>query len=192
MAVYPITRYPKDVELRDGTRLCLRPMTAADVEGLLQFFRTIPEADRFLLKDDVTSPAVVSEWARRLDYDRALPLLAVADGRIVADAVLIRHRGGYRAHLAEIRIVVDPEYRGRGLGVTLMRELVEIAYDAELERVIFEMVKDVQDEAIAAATSLGAFPVGTVTDMAKDSHGRPHDVVFLALPLGKWYEWSKF
>lgn len=192
MAVYPITRYPKEVELRDGVRVTLRPMTAADGEGLLQFFKGIPEAERFLLKDDVTSPAVISSWADRLDYDRALPLLAVADGRIVADAVLIRHRGGSRAHLGEIRVVVDPAYRGRGLGVTLMRELVEIAYDAELERVIFELVKDVQEEAIAAATYLGAFPVGTVTDLAKDSHGRPHDVVFLALPLGKWYEWSKF
>lgn len=192
MAVYPITRYPKAVTLRDGTALHLRPMTAADAAGLLAFFRGIPDEERFLLKDDVTAPAVVRGWADHLDYDRALPLLALADGRIGADAVLIRHRGGSRAHLGEIRVVVDPAYRDKGLGVALMQELIEIAYDAELERVIFELVTGVQDEAIAAATLLGAFPVGTVTNLAKDSHGRPHDVVFLALPLGKWYEWAKF
>jgi GNAT superfamily N-acetyltransferase len=192
MAVYPIARYPKAVTLRDETAVQLRPMTTADAEGLLVFFRAIPEEERFLMKDDVTSPEVVCHWADHLDYDRALPLLALADGRIVADAVLIRHRGGSRAHLGEIRVVVDPAYRGKGLGVVMMQELIEIAYDAELERVLFEMVTDVQDEAIAAATFLGAFPVGTVTDLAKDSHGRPHDVVFLALPLGKWYEWAKF
>ncbi len=192
MAVYPITRYPKEVALRDGTAVQLRPMTAADAEGLLTFFRDIPAEERFLLKDDVTSPEVVCGWGNRLDYDRALPLLALAEGRVVADAALIRHRGGSRAHLGEIRVVVDPAYRGKGLGVALTQELIEIAYDAELERVIFELVTGVQDEAIAAATYLGAFPVGTVTDLAKDSHGRPHDVVFLALPLGKWYEWAKF
>jgi L-amino acid N-acyltransferase YncA len=192
MAVYPITRYPKEVTLRDGTAFQLRPMTAADADGLLVFFRNIPADERFLLKDDVTSSEVVCGWADHLDYDRALPLLALADGRVVADAVLIRHRGGSRAHLGEIRVVVEPDARGKGLGVAMMQELIEIAYDAELDRVIFEFVTGVQDEAIAAATSLGAFPVGTVTELAKDSHGRPHDVVFLALPLGKWYEWSKF
>jgi len=192
MAVYAITRYPLEVELRDASRVTVRSMAPEDAEGLLSFFRAVPEADRFLLKEDVISPQVVYGWANNLDYDRALPLLALADGRIVADAVLIRRRGGSRAHIGEIRVVVAPDYRGRGLGVALIRELVAIAHDAELERVIFELVKDVQDEAIAAATFIGAFAVGTVSDFAKDHHGRPHDVVFLALPLGKWYEWSRF
>ncbi len=192
MAVYAITRYPREVEVRDGSRITLRPMTAADADALLTFFKRVPDEDRFLLKDDVTSPHVIHAWAEHLDYDRALPLLAFDDGRIVADAALIRRRGSARSHAGEIRVVVDPEYRGRGLGVALMRELVAIAHDAELDCVIFELVKDVQDEAIKAAEFVGAFPAGTVTDVAKDSHGRLHDVVFLTLPLGKWWEWSQF
>lgn len=192
MAIYPITRYPRAIELRDGSQITVRPMTAGDADALLAFFKGIPEEDRFFLKDDVTSPQVIRAWADHLDYDRALPLLALADSRIVADATLIRRRGGSRRHIGEIRVVVDPDYRGRGLGVALMRELVEIAHDAGLERVVFELVKDVQDEAIRAAEFLGAFLSGTITDLAKDMHGRSHDVVFLALPLGKWWEWSQF
>jgi GNAT superfamily N-acetyltransferase len=192
MAVYPITRYPRQAELRNGCRVTVRPMTAADADALLEFFQRLPEADRFLLKDDVTSPHVIRAWADHLDYDRALPLLALVDGRVIADATLIRRRGGSRAHTAEARVVVDPDYRGRGLGVALTRELIAIAHDAELERLVFELVKDVQEDAIHAATFLGAFSVGEVTDAVKDIHGRSHNLVILALPLGKLWEWSQF
>jgi L-amino acid N-acyltransferase YncA len=192
MPVYTITRYPREIELRDGYRLTVRPMQPADADEILAFFKRIPEDERFFLKDDVTSPRVIRAWAEQLDYDRALPLLALADGRIVGDAVLVRHRGGPRRHLAEIRVVIDPEYRRRGLGLALMRELIAIAYDAELEQVVFELVRDAQDDAIEAARFLGAFEAGHVTDLVKDPHGRPHDVVYLVLPLGKWWEWSQF
>ena len=192
MAVYAITRYPRAAELRDACRVTLRPMVATDVDALLAMFLRVPEEERFFLKEDVTSPEVVSSWATDLDYDRALPLLATTDGRIVADAVLIRKRGNARSHVGEIRIVVDPESRGRGLGTILMRELAEIAHDAELELLLFEMVKDVQNEAIQAALSLGAFQAGAVEGIAKGLDGRVHDLVFLKLPLGRWWEWSQF
>ncbi|GAB4332493.1 MAG: hypothetical protein Kow0010_18410 [Dehalococcoidia bacterium] len=192
MAVYTIARYPRTVELRDGTSVVLRPMTAGDTGALAQFFLRVPEDDRFFLKEDVTSPKVLQRWADELDYDRALPLLALKDGDVIADVVLLRHRGGSRSHMAEIRPVIAPEYRGKGLGVIMMRDLIEIACDAELNQVVFEFVKDVQDDAIEAAKFLGAFVVAEVPEMAVDMHGRPHDVVYLRLPLGKWWEWSQF
>src|SRR5581483_8111067 len=102
---------------------------------------------------------------------------------IVADAVLIRHRGNAYSHVAEIRITVAPEYRGRGLGTAIMRELIEIAYDADLEFVLFELIKDLQGDAIQAVEGLSAFPAGTVADVARDIHGHQHDVLFLKLPL---------
>jgi GNAT superfamily N-acetyltransferase len=192
MAVYHIDRYPRDVELRDGTRLALRPMERKDCTALLAFFQQIPEAERFFLQDDVTAPAVIERWARELDYDRALPLLALDGEHIVADAVLLRRRGGARSHLAELRLVVDPAYRRRGLGSKLMHDLAEIAYDAELDQLIFELVKDVEDEAIDAVTFFGAVPLATIPDLVKDPSGRPHDVVYLSLPLGRYWKWAEF
>lgn len=192
MSTYRISRYPHEVQLRDGARLELRPMERGDVEPLLAFFRAIPEAERFYLKDDVASEVVVRSFADGLNYDRALPLLAFAGDRVVADALLIRHRGGYERHKAEIRVVVHPELRNRGVGVLLMRELTDIAWDAELTEVEFQLIRDVQDEAIAAAQFVGAFEVGSVRGFARDSGGDPHDLVVLRIPLGKWWQWSQF
>jgi GNAT superfamily N-acetyltransferase len=168
MSVYRLTRYPRTVRLGDGTELTLRPMEQGDAAQLLAFFRAIPAAER------------------------ALPLLAFDGNRVVADAVLIRHRGGYLQHKAEIRVLVHPEVRQRGLGVLLMRELTDFAWDAELEEVELAVVRDVQDDAIAAAKLVGAFEVGALKDYVKDQQGDLHDLVLLRIPLGKWWQWSQF
>ena len=192
MAVYSISRYPATFELRDRTAVVLRPMTRDDGPALEQFFLQIPEDDRFFMKDDVVDPGVIQHWAQHLDYDRTLPLLGFIGDRLVADAALVRHRGGYRRDSAEVRVVIDPEFRGKGLGTILMRELITVAWDAELDHVDFEMVGEIQSEAIEAVEGLGALHAGTLSDYVKDPHGKAHDLVFLRLPLGKWWQWSNF
>lgn len=84
-----------------------------------------PEEDRYYLKDDVTSPKLIQRWAEEPDYDRALPLLARVDGKVVADGSLhrTRTRTTGRRHVGKVRILVTPAYRHHGLGTTLMREL---------------------------------------------------------------------
>jgi L-amino acid N-acyltransferase YncA len=191
--MFEISIYPKPCILRDGTTLTLRPMIKEDEAALLSFFLALPEDERWFLKEDVTSPRVIHEWASSIDYKRALPLLAVdGDGRIVADAALVRHRGGSRAHIAEIRIVVAADFRSRGLGVALMRELCDIANDAGLQKVTAEMVSDSQEDAIRAAEWMGFYKLATLEGMAMDPHGRESDVVIMVMPLGRYYEWSKF
>jgi hypothetical protein len=73
-----------------------------------------------------------------------------------------------------------------------MRELVTIAWDAELDHVDFEMVADIQGEAIEAVEGLGAIHVGALKEWVKNQHGDPHDMVFLRLPLGRSWQWSQF
>jgi GNAT superfamily N-acetyltransferase len=191
-ATYTIGAYPKDVVLRDGGRLTIRPVEEGDEQALLAFFLSVPEEERFFLKEDVTSPEVIGRWVRERDYARALPLLALDGSNVVADAVLIRRRGTSRSHVGEIRVVVAPSYRERGLGTTLIRELCDIADDAGLEKVLFELVTDREGEAIRAAEWLGFLRAATIEGGAVDTLGHHHDVVLMAMPLGRWYHWTKF
>lgn len=181
--------YPRIVELRDESRVTLRPLASGDAAALADFFARLPAEDRFFMKDDVLDPAVIRRWVEQTDRSRFLPIVAVAGDRIVADATLLRHRGGFRAHQAELRITIDKEYRSRGLGTVMLRELAQIAWDADLEFLEFEMVAGVQDDAIEAVTSIGAFPVGELRGFVRDQDGAERDVVYLRLPLGKWWRY---
>ncbi len=189
---YAIAAYPKETCLRDGSRVTLRPLERADEDGVLEFFLAIPAEERFFLKDDVTSPAVISNWISNMDYSRALPIVALVDGRIVADAVLTRRRGNARSHIGEVRVVVSPDYRNRGLGTMLIRELCEIADDAGLDKILMEVVADREGEALKAVEWLGFIRIGTLDGGARDQDGHPHDIVILTMPLGKWYQWTKY
>ena len=187
-----IGAFPKEVCLRDGSRVLVRSLEDGDEQALLDFFLRIPEEERFFLKEEVTAPDVVHRWVRERDFRRALALLALDGSRIVADAVLIRRRGNSRSHIGEIRVVVAPEYRDHGLGTALIRELCDIADDAGLEKVMFELVADKEQEAIRAAEWLGFLRVATIEGGAVDPQGHHHDVVLMAMPLGRWYHWTKF
>lgn len=86
--VYPVQGYPAIQAIEGGDEVTIRPMVPEDRDRLLEFFRRIPEEERFYLKEDVTSARVIQRWADDLDYSRTLPLLAFKGERVVADATL--------------------------------------------------------------------------------------------------------
>ena len=192
MGIYKLSRYPKTLALSGEKTVSVRPMTAADAPALLAFFRSISEEERYFLRDDVASEAVIQGWADHLDYDRALPLLAFDGDRVCADSVLIRRRSGSLAHAAEIRVVVSPEYRSKGLGSALLREVVDVAWDAELECIHVEFVRDVQEDGLNAVRLLGGVEAGVQREAVKDQQDNHHDIVYMRIPLGRWWQWSQF
>jgi GNAT superfamily N-acetyltransferase len=192
MSVYKLTAYPRTHTLRDGRQVAIRPLEGKDKDALTSFFLRVPDDERRYLKQDVTSPRTIAAFCDHLDYDRALPLVAVDGDRIVADAVLLRSRHGAYREIGTVRAVVDPDYRAVGLGTALLRDLCDVAADAELEKVTAELIAGVQDDAIEAMEQLGFIRAATVHEFVRDEHGHAHDMILMVLPLGKWYQWLQF
>src|SRR3989339_1280023 len=95
--------YPKNIALPNGFGLTLRPMTRDDQYALYNFFVSLPDEDRRALRNDVTDRKLIEKWARDLNYDKVLPILAINDGRIVANATLHYQTFGWGRHVAEVR-----------------------------------------------------------------------------------------
>ena len=94
MAVYTMTAYPMEVELGAGETAVIRPMLAGDEEALLEFFLRVPDEDRFYLKEDVTSPAIIRRWSEGLDDGRLAPPSAGGPApRVLAGRACIRDDG---------------------------------------------------------------------------------------------------
>ncbi len=174
-----ISGYPKDVTLRDGTAVRLRPMEAADAPALLTFFRALPEEDRAFLKDDVTQQEIIDRWVRELDYERVLPMLAFDGKRVVGDATLHRQRQGWSRHVGEIRCVVARKFRKKGLGTTLIGELYRNAVGMGLDRIVAQMMES-QTGAIAAFEKLGFQREAVLKGHVRDIHGKKHSLVVMS------------
>lgn len=176
---YPLPGYPTIYLTEDHDEITIRPLIPEDKEDLLDFFRRIPEEDRFYLKENVTDPRVVERWAEEVDYARALPLLAIMDGKIVGDGTLHHRRAGARRHIGEVRIVVDPAYRNRGVGRGLLHKLIDLAKDRGVEKLMFEVVADTEEAAKHTAMLLGFVPVAALPAHVKEVGGTTHDLLVL-------------
>jgi L-amino acid N-acyltransferase YncA len=193
MATLPnIQAYPKTIMLNDGTPVVLRPLEPGDKVSLLQFFERVPEEERHYLKENVTAPEVVHGWTTQIDFDRVIPIVALAGDEIVADATLHRSRAMARRHVGELRVVVDPSHRGVGLGRRLIRELLDIAAELRLHQATFELVADREEIAIRAAISVGFHQVAIVKERIRDFWGNYQDLVLLELPLKDRELWWRF
>jgi RimJ/RimL family protein N-acetyltransferase len=174
--------FPKKITLRDRTVVTLRPMVREDEAALLVFFRGLLPEDRQFLKDDVTRPEIIAAWARELNYDRVLPILAEFEGRIIGDATLHRQAYGWMRHVGEIRVVTDAYFRRRGLASAMAREIFYLALQAGLDKMVAEMVAD-QIAAIKVFEKLGFQQEARLANHIVDLQGRKHDLVIMTTDI---------
>lgn len=178
-----LRKFPRIATLNDGGQVTIRPLQPDDDTALHEFFLRVPEEDRFYLNNDVTAPEVIREFTGNISMDVAIPLVAVSNDKIVADSTLHRSRRASRRHVGELRIVVDTEYRGRGLGARLIDELIQLGVDLGLERLVFELVDRREMPAIQAAKASGFEQVAVLEGRVRDMYGIMQDLVILELPL---------
>jgi ribosomal protein S18 acetylase RimI-like enzyme len=151
-----------------------RPVAAGDEAALMRFFAHIPDADRTFLKEDVDDPDVVAAWAR----PGTARVIAVDDGEVVGSVAVVPLHG-WSSHVGEVRLVVDPEQRGRGIGRGLARQAVIDAVDLGLAKLVVEVIAD-QTALIGMFQSLGFEPEALLVDHVRDRSGTVRDLMVLA------------
>lgn len=177
-----LERYPREITLRDGARLIFRPMVPEDADRLWDFFRRIPPEDKMYLREDVSRREVVEEWAKGLDYNRVLPILALEGDRVVGDATLHRNRAGWKQRVGTIRIQIAQDFRHRGLGTAMIREMRHLGEKAALQYLKAEALEE-QQAAIRAFEKMGFERVGLYRKYVNDQKGGLHNLVVLLYPM---------
>jgi L-amino acid N-acyltransferase YncA len=175
--------YPKKITLPDGTSLTLRPMSRDDQYALYRFFISLAEEDRRFLRNDVTDRKLIEKWARNLNYDRVLPILAEYDGRIVANATLHYQTFGWGRHVAEVRVTIAPEFQGRRLGAALLDELTHLAAQSKVKKLLARIVIK-REGVIRAFESAGFSKLTILKNYVKDLQSQEYaDIALLVKEL---------
>ncbi len=175
-------RYPKQAKLNDGTRVIVRPLISNDEQALVEFFKATPTDDLLYLRDNVKDPRVIHHWIANLNYEMILPLIAEINGKIVGDCTLHQMRGGWKSHIGTVRIVIHPEYRGKGLATLLVGEIIQVAIDSGLQKLEGEFTTE-QKNPIAIFEKLGFVKLATLPQHVKDVNGEIHDLLIYVYDL---------
>ena len=173
------TRYPRTIEIKDGSAK-LDLMTPAMEEEVLAFAKTLPPHDLLFLRRDITEPKVLSAWAKQLETGEITSLLARAEnGEILGCTAVVRDEHSWSPHVGELRVLVAPAGRDRGLGRQLIQESFLIALGLGLEKLTAQMTPD-QTGAINVFEEMGFTAEALLKEHVRDQSGEKHDIVILS------------
>jgi L-amino acid N-acyltransferase YncA len=152
----------------------IRPLKLGDGDALRRFFGRVPEADRTFFKEDVDDPAVIAAWM----VPGPARTVATTDDEIIGWLSVVPLHG-WSNHVGEVRLIVDPGHRGRGIGRSLAQRAIVEALGLGLKKLVVEVIA-VQTETIDMFRSLGFDPEALLVDHVRDRGGQLRDLMVLS------------
>ncbi len=169
-------RYPRSASLRDGHKISLRLMQSGDAAAILDFARSLPADDLLFLRRDITQEAAIEEWMREVERGSTFTVLGFDGDQLLGEGDLHYNAADWTRHLGEIRLLLSPAARGRGLGRVLAEEIYAIAQQLKLELLTARMVLD-QAAAQSVFRRLGFQREAVLWDYVIDADGKTHDLL---------------
>ena len=129
--------------MEDTTTYTVRPASPRDARSFVELFRVVADEGRFIRSEqphgDVRSyrrrfrASVTSDHAR---------LLAVSGDRVIGEVGVEREEHPVMRHVATIGMMVAPDWRGRGVGSSLMEAAIAWCRSERVEKVELSVYPD--------------------------------------------------
>ncbi|MHC4469374.1 MAG: GNAT family N-acetyltransferase [Planctomycetota bacterium] len=173
----------KTETMKDGTSVRLRTLRPDDAERFYWFLGGLSREDQKYLRVDIRDRDRVIERLRAVDQDRVVRFIAEADAKIVAEGVLeTPDPDVWDADVGEIRLLVAPRHRRKGLGMLLAREIYVLAVEKRLRKITARMMRP-QKGARRIFRRLGFAEEATLKDHVKDADGQTQDLLVMSVDL---------
>jgi len=158
----------------------------------MSFYRSLPEEDLKYLRVDVTNRNIVKQRIEFADAGDIFRIIALKGDSIIADGALELTTEEWRSHQGELRVIVAKEFRRKGVGMIIMRELYFLAVEKKVERVVAKMMKP-QIAARTICRKLGFREEVLIHDYVKDQTGKSQDLVIMTCDIQElWKELDHF
>lgn len=175
---------PQTCPLKDGRVVLLRASDTTDAADLIEIERQVIEENIANVDDNLEGMA--QKMAQRLEMvdPRSLWLVAEYEGQVVGSLGLRPYGPKYMDHLRVLGIELHREWRGNGLGSTMIRAAIAWARTSGVEG-IFLRVLDSNPRARELYARLGFQQVGHIPRLIKRPDGSYSDDTEMMLWLGK-------
>jgi acetyltransferase len=146
---YP-TEYVSPWTMNDGTAVTIRPIRPEDEPLMVKFHETLSERSvylRYFYFYSLSSRVAHERLVRMcfVDYARGMALVANREEASSATSEILgvgRLSKLHGKNEAEVAVLVTDRYQHRGLGSELLRRLVKIAQDENLDRIVAEVLRE--------------------------------------------------
>ena len=180
MAELPLTldAFPRTTAF-GNVEVTFRPMAPDDRATMLAFAQSLDEIDLLFLRTDITRQDVIDQWLAEIDRGQTTTILAEVGGHVAGYCSLHHSESLWTRHLGEILLLVDHEHRGLGLGGHLARQILELAKNHDLQKLVAQMTST-QRSAQNLFHHLGYIPEAMLHDWVIDRNGRTHNLIVMS------------
>lgn len=173
------TGLPRQVSLAGGHVVVLRTMKRWDRHAVTTFVRTLPSDARLVMPMDITDEVAADEWIAALESGRAFNVLACEGDQLIGYAGLRRGTTAWTQHLGEFSLLVRSGWPTIELGQHLCRELVRVALDLGLRKIVTQIRSDDEDARVIFSDA-GFRPEALLVDQVIDEDARTYDLLIMS------------
>jgi RimJ/RimL family protein N-acetyltransferase len=153
----------------------VRPATVGDARGMAELFAAVAEERTGIASEP---PVDVDQRTEQFTASVAESIVAVADGQVVA----MIHTNVSRHGFGEFGMLVDREWRGRGVGSALIQATIDWAREQGLHKLSLEVFVH-NTAAIALYRKCGFVEEGHRVRHYRRANGELWDSLVMGLPL---------
>ena len=155
--------------------LTVTPVDGGHLAALSKFIEHISAGDRTFFRNDLLADGVVAAW-----INKPTGVYYVAeDGGQIAGLLVLEPGIAWSSHVGDVRIVVAPEFRRRGIGRRLARQALLAGVELGLDKLVVQVAA--ADEAtISMFVDLAFEPEALFRSHVRDDAGVTHDLLVLA------------
>lgn len=182
----------KIIKLKNGREILFRKIKKNDKNKIASFFKSLPKYDRLYLRRDITDKETVKQIIRNTKSGDNLAVIAIDKNIIIAYGLIEIDKRHWKEHSAEIRLLISKDYRRKGLGMLMARELYSIAISEKIEEIIVKMMRP-QKAAISIFKRLGFKQKTVIPDYVKDLKGKKQDLIIMCCDVNEmWNELEEY
>ncbi len=167
-----------------GVAIRLAPFTPEHFDAVMAFADGLPAHDLLFLSRNIQHKRVTQAWVDAIAAGEIETLLAFDGDVVVGTTAVVRDPLGWSAHVADIRLLIAPQMRGKGLGRAMLELAMKAAVTAGASKLMARMTPD-QRGAITLFEDCGFRGEAMLRDQVRSGDGQLHDIVILSLDVGR-------
>ena len=177
--------------LKDGSQVIVRDLTVDDVEASHEFFKSFSEDRRRYFRSDVTVLDYIRKRILKTEDGQIIRRVAILDGEFVGDGSLEIATKSWKSGEAQLRLVILPEYEGKGIQFVFAKDMYDMAHERHLNKIIVKFMRP-QEDLMRIYSELGFHMEGVLPDYLVDQAGHEQDMVVMIATLEDMRKAYKF